>query len=455
MDELQFTPSTEVWTEVEKRIRKEKKRRRVIFWWLLPLLLAGGGAIYFFSNGKTIDKLAVENKKENPSINSDSNSQPTAPSSTLPADNNKTISERNELTNNNNLLPFNNRQSHNNNNREQANLEISVSPAGVKRKKEVVAPVEVMDTILEAEEKETSVVPPVQMGNENKIAEDKVVEEPKTQSPIKDSVVKANIEEQIVEPKIAEKKATNKKWTFGFSTEAGSSHTKWGSLFEGGLAMYDASPLTSAPGAGSGSYSPVYISAPESGLSMGLSFFAQKDLSKRLNIRASIQYNYLSTEIQTGARIDSTRQVYNAISDGLVINNYYRPSSNGSGGQAQDYTNKYHLAGLSVSIGWKFIHSEKFSLSWENGIGYSRLLSTNALHYDRDLRAYYQDFKPFRKSQIFFTSGLSAPIINKAKFNLAINPFLSYGLTPVLKESDGPNSHFLNYGVGLRFSFPR
>src|SRR5260221_13813806 len=44
MEELEFTPSGEVWKEVEYRIRKEKKKRRIFFW--LPLLsLALGGAI--------------------------------------------------------------------------------------------------------------------------------------------------------------------------------------------------------------------------------------------------------------------------------------------------------------------------------------------------------------------------------------------------------------------------
>ena len=110
---------------------------------------------------------------------------------------------------------------------------------------------------------------------------------------------------------------------------------------------------------------------------------------------------------------------------------------------------------MSITLGWKIINKEKFSLSWENGIGYNRLIATNALHFDRNLGAYYEDFDAFKKSQFIFTTGLSAPIIRKSKFELAINPFLSYGLSPILKGSNGPTSHFVNGGVGLRFSFPR
>ena len=52
MEELQLRPSAEVWTEVEKEIRKDKRKRRVIFWWLLPLLITGGLATWWLLPSK-------------------------------------------------------------------------------------------------------------------------------------------------------------------------------------------------------------------------------------------------------------------------------------------------------------------------------------------------------------------------------------------------------------------
>ncbi|HKB44053.1 MAG TPA: hypothetical protein VKC90_06680, partial [Chitinophagaceae bacterium] len=55
MEELEFTPSGEVWKEVEYRIRKEKKKRRFFFWLPLLSLALGGGitaAIWLTNNNE-------------------------------------------------------------------------------------------------------------------------------------------------------------------------------------------------------------------------------------------------------------------------------------------------------------------------------------------------------------------------------------------------------------------
>ena len=43
MNRLHLQPGTEVWEEVERRIRKKKRRRIIIFWFLLAGLFLGGG----------------------------------------------------------------------------------------------------------------------------------------------------------------------------------------------------------------------------------------------------------------------------------------------------------------------------------------------------------------------------------------------------------------------------
>ena len=53
MDELQLRPSTAVWEEVEKRIRKEKKRRRFILWmFFFGIILLGGTSWWIVSENK-------------------------------------------------------------------------------------------------------------------------------------------------------------------------------------------------------------------------------------------------------------------------------------------------------------------------------------------------------------------------------------------------------------------
>ncbi|HEX7846172.1 MAG TPA: hypothetical protein VF476_10265, partial [Chitinophagaceae bacterium] len=260
----------------------------------------------------------------------------------------------------------------------------------------------------------------------------------------------ANEEQKPTEQPVTKKET--KKWTVGFGINGGASNTRWGNLIGRGQQAFDATPLTSSPGTGT-SYSgpPIYIEAPKRGLSAGLEFFVQKEISNRLDLRAAVQYNYMSTHIKTGSKVDSTRLVSNSISNGVNVDNFYRGPSAGS---ADDYTNRYHFAGVSAMLSWKIVKGKKFNLSWENGLAVSRLLSTNALHYDKNLRAYYRDFGPFKKTQLFINSGLSVPVINKTGFTVAVNPFISYGMSSVLKDNTGMPSHYVNYGIGLRFLFP-
>ena len=196
---------------------------------------------------------------------------------------------------------------------------------------------------------------------------------------------------------------------------------------------------------------PILISSPEAGLSAGLDFYAEKSISKRLSVRAGIQYQYFSTHIRVGDKIENSRTVNNDLSS-VVVNSYYRADNYGSG--KQNYTNQYHFAGISGYLSWQFIKSKKFSLSWENGLAFNRLIYTNALLFDGSSRSYYQDSRAFRKTQLFFSTGLHVPLFNLGSVNVAASPYASFGITPVLKENSF-NTHFINYGMRLKFLFPR
>ncbi len=462
MDELKLAPSPEVWSEVEKQIRKDKKRRRIIFWWMIPLLLVGGGAIYMVTGSG--DKTSVaqkENSSPSAATNTISNEVATTPGNETPDPSTQTA------TNNNQPAAKNFQLNNSTPTGTTAQSTIEVINPGKTRKKTKPAVAESEISVLPTE----NIITQTDKGiNEKKevtsdtvadtvssIAGNNPVAEQSRPAEKNDTAVAVMPEEKkpdqtpVAETVTPAKQKTKKDWTLGFAFQAGSSNTRWGQLFSSAQANFDASPLTSAPGSGSSSNPPVYLHAPDNGFSMGFEVFAQKELSKRLAVRAAVNYNHLSTHIRIGNRVDSTRYVFNNMSNGVVVDNYYRNSTGGA--TDRNYTNNYHLAGLSATLSWKLIDKKTFSLSWENGIGVSRLLSTNALHYDRILKAYYKDFEPFRKTQVFISSGLSVPLVQKTKFTLALNPTISYGTSTVLKQSDGPAAHFINYGVGLRFSF--
>ena len=60
----------------------------------------------------------------------------------------------------------------------------------------------------------------------------------------------------------------------------------------------------------------------------------------------------------------------------------------GHSGSASDnkYDNKYHYISVPLSLQWQFAKH----FTWENQLTYSRLLSTNALHFDGATGSYYE-----------------------------------------------------------------
>jgi hypothetical protein len=470
MDELKFAPSAEVWTEVEKRIRKEKKRRRIIFWWLIPGLLLGGAAIYILNNNgeqKTIAKQEqVQSKQKEEKDNSN---QPQTNVTTTDNTVQTEITLPGEITAKKkaaDVLVEKDQPGFNQN----ATAEINVSKAATKKKAKakesrqtndllVVQDQQVLVTDAATKKKEQQQAV-IKADISEPVSEKTAINNKEVAVETKDSImVAAKEEKKSVEVKnivaeestVSAEKKDKKKWDIGFSLQAGSSNTLLGNLFGGAMENFNATPLTNTGNNGNYTGPPIYLEAPKRGFSAGIDLFAQKSISKKIDFRVGLEYDYLSTQIKTGNRIDSSRSVNNSISDGLTIANFYRPPG---GAGERSYTNRYQLLGFSATVSWKIISGKKFNVQWDNGIAVKQLISTNALHYDRTLQGYYQDFKPFRKTQWFINTGLTVPLITKEKFNLSISPFAQFGIRTVLKKGNEPGSHLINSGIALKFLFP-
>ncbi len=475
MEDLKFTPSAEVWTEVEKRIRKEKRRRRIIFWWLLPGLLLGGAAAFYYTQSKNDSPHIIQST--GPVSNEKDEPVPFTTAENKNDDDNKI--EKDEKT------PVERPGT--------VTIPVSVEPATAVKEKSIAAktkiaaplepavlPVPKKATVkqqLPAREKSLpdaekaaaitdaatnndlqNTEPPVQ-NNAATVAraeeEQKEVIAAKQEPAAADSAtktVKEEAKEEIVPESPANPvKKSKSKWQLGVGISGGGSNTLWGGLISNRAATFDASPSGQVGGGGSPAV-PVILKEPRSGFSWTVEAFAHRKISPRTHLRLGIQYNQLSTSINTGSRVDSNLQVFNNISDGAFVSNYYRPEITGM--PSRTYHNRYHFAGLYAGLDWAIINNKKFRLGWENGIRLTRLVATNALHYDRGRLAYYSDFEPFLKTQLFISSGFSVPLLQRKKMALSFHPSVSYGLTPVIKKNDGFNSHYIQYGAGLKYLFP-
>lgn len=476
LDELQLRPSPAVWTDVEKQIRKEKKRRRVIiFWWLLPLLLTGAGAGYYFTQVKsskptsatqlpTNQKNTAEDTEQNltrKSNNTQSNilqkeEQQSITGATTPSSTTTATKDEKKLDYQRQV------------GKDPGQLIVTSQSATLQKKKKNPAANTIADAKPIQEKEIVKVNAPTVTNPEypELLTSTEPYEKEKTSLSVTMDSVKVTApvdppkEVALNEPVTAQTnnpgpiKITRNKWQLGVEFRPGLSNTIDGPLFDGQKSMNLYSQPNSSPGNITSSVPfapPVLISSPERGFSAALEIFARKSLSKRWEFQGGLQYQYLSTYIEVGSHVASSRQLNNDMSAGIVVDNYYNAPNTGTGNNS--YTNQYHLLGISARMSWNIINKKKFLLSWDNGFTYGKLISTNALLFDPTSRSYYQDFNAFKKTQFSLNTGLTFPVWSNKAFTLAIHPFASYTLSPVLKEAER-NMQFVNYGVGFKFLLP-
>ncbi|HSU29265.1 MAG TPA: hypothetical protein VLJ68_12850 [Chitinophagaceae bacterium] len=446
MNELGLEPSEAVWLEVEKRIRPEKKRR-IIFWF--PLLVLGLGI--------TMGTIILTRNKQTKQIGSTELKKPgTKEPATDPATKIKTTSG-NQPTET--FADKNNQHTHIKdqpapdkmiakveNYPVRKKIETDLDKIPVSNKQSLREPV-VMAPEKQAVELSTETPSPQVLKNDP-VAKTETIKEVPVKT-VDSSVITKKDSALAVQPVVEKeqekpalpKKINQGKWKWGILVQAGSSGiVESARLFNRLLyADYFSSPSSSTGG-------PAFsqgVTSPAA--SFGGGVFMQRSISKSTGIRFNFLYSMLATKMYTGPRVDSSRIVTNSASQGLYVTNFYRPADTSG---IQSYKNRYHLAGVSADFSWKITKGKKFSLSWENSLGYYIMVSSNALYFDWNIPGYYKDSRLTKKQQVFLSTGLSAPL----SANFIINLFAEYGIGAVLKYGSTP-THFTNFGIRARL-FP-
>lgn len=239
-------------------------------------------------------------------------------------------------------------------------------------------------------------------------------------------------------------------WEFAIALKPGLSNVREGNIFEGGTHARD---VFASPNAGSGTnFAPFAVvppqQVPHETFSWGIELSAQKKISKRFMLLAGLEYTDLRSKINVGKHIDSAGSLFSSNTRG---GDYYQAP----GTVVRSYFNNYHLLGVRAGLSWTVFKSNKFGLRWENALVLQQLIASSGLHYDPIKGVYYRDFSPYRKTQVMGSTGFAIPLLSQQKLNLELLPAVSYGFTPLLKQSSNSPSHFINYSIGLRFLFPK
>lgn len=253
-------------------------------------------------------------------------------------------------------------------------------------------------------------------------------------------------------------KSKESKWQFGVNAEGGASGVSTDGLF-GFLEKETAVPdLAAAPNynyvGNSQAFAPQFPRPPvnrASSLSMGPSFsiggFVQRKLNSRLSLSAGIQYTNLSARQVVGNKINNNRTVNRAPSTSQLVESYYDANTTST---TNKYTNKYHFLELPVTLHAQLNEGKRLPFGVDVGFSASRLLSTNALHYDGIGGVYYKDDALFNKTQWAASAGFSVKLFNQSNYPLSLGPVMRYNMTPMLVKDFSTGQH--QWSVGLRAS---
>lgn len=467
MDELQFVPTEPVWQNIEKQIRNKKDRRRYILWLPLLFLILGGGVWWLATQDHTKNSVVaatsgktkitttgkIKTTQEKQVDLTDSKDQIHA------SGQDKEAGVKGPLEKQKNTVVPQNIQKKGLPEKDP----VSFSAVAAKKTKKQKAPGHfAVEPFVSSEKPAGNAEEKTALGNEvmqdNASANksfatpsptNKIDSSLKKSSAAKDSAVNykvAGTGADTAHAAIAEasKKQTSKgqKWQWGVIANAGiSGQAKNLGSFGEDKAMQD---VYAAPSSGQiNNGIPPSSPAPSpvtNNWAFSVGVRAKKEVTKRLAFSTGLQYQYYSSNIVVGPKVNSAGSFSRAAVDQFYLT---------SGTNIQNYHNQYHFIGLPVAIDWQMLRNSPLHL--HAGLSLQQLLNTNALVFDKTNRIYYPDENAFKKTQVFSDLGISYAVSNKGKTSLLLGPQLQYGITNLEKNTSG--KHLFSLGLTARLFF--
>jgi hypothetical protein len=205
---------------------------------------------------------------------------------------------------------------------------------------------------------------------------------------------------------------------------------------EKALSDYVSVPVQNNAGGGA----PLPPSPIQRGLYYALGIAANYELGAKGTISAGLQYQRLNTEIQVGTVGDS------ALSYLRMGTAYFN-----NDGRRTSYTNAFHF--LTLPLSYRHQLHKKAPVHLAVGLSLSRLLSTNALHYNPSGNIYYGDSSSMKKTTAGVFTSLTYELNLKKGTRLGFGPQFQYSLTPTSKSSATKPQHLYTFGLTSTLTF--
>jgi len=477
MEELKFSPSESVWSNLEKEITKDKSRKKPLLWFAFFLVTALAGSFYFLlTPGYNYDNThnnSNTGKKQSTEISLQKEKLQSAAGNDHPVSMNE--KKTNQVKTNTSLSAkpgeISNSLSVKNKKDTKAVIEKNIRTGNqIKQEKETLEQENVLAKNMLAKNKKGSIknIAPVDQNNpiddllqKDMVADiesiaqkkhDYINDTVRTRDADAGSTIVAGKPAGLIQKslnsdtasagtaKVENKKSKNKEpWKIGFTGGAGISSV-YESLFKTG-AIADPVPYSTSISTPGISFTPSSIKA---GLSFSAGFFVEKAISKKLFFSAGLTYHYYSTQIQTGDKVDSFITL-NTSNAQFSTRGYYRQ------GETQSYTNHYHLLELPVAVAYRFNRNKNFPLFWEAGVSLAELIGSDAVHFDRQSGAYFKDNKLLNKTQFNIMTALMIGFHPGGHLYFQAGPQVQYGITNLLSASVGGKQHLFFGGIKIVF----
>jgi hypothetical protein len=481
MDDLKMRPSEAVWAEVEKNLRREKRRRRTLIWLpILGVLLTAGGYFIYSGTGKPNDGSLVNNpsaeKAVAPSVADAQTSAPaTEPASSSTVKNNESLSKNSTPSGKGEKAasivaqptPSIDQPVAAEKNKARVNKLSKTSSAKTiivtgDSEPDRTARNKINRNTQATKEPTQKIIVTNKDSARTQIDSNAVVENrlrPATPFNIDRSYYAIKIKDDIVTAPVlandiafkrpsAKKYPVASKWQWGVTAGGGVSNISEGSLFEL-LKSVRVEDLTNA-GPSYNGIPPAPAPEPsaiEPGILYSAGAFVQKDISKRLTLSAGLQYSHWSVNTRVGRRDNSLRSVNTSNFDQQLVGYSYSANLG-----LRDYTNYYHFVELPVMLSYRFNRSRRTPLVLDGGLSLSRLVYTNALHFDGISRVYYENDDFFNKLQAGLNAGLKIGFLQYSKHPIWVGPNLRYFASGLIKSDIAPagSQHLWSFGINAK-----
>jgi hypothetical protein len=436
MEELSFSPSESVWTNVQKDLQKDKKRRVPLGWIFLCAGLILGG-IYFAFVGKSgsPEKIAVSKTFESPAVHpvnpvyttktNNSRSPDGSASAVLPPAEGK-MKSRGQSMQAGSTLPsekgpasaaFNDHRFKS----IQDNIVADELEAGHNAEKNSAGPPGGRD----------------QQENAGSMAAQK------TQSNIAQLKQPAPPETAKTEVKLDKQH----RWKFGFSGSAGISNVfqtvtaqkAVTSPFYNPSIYYNSNNTTSRVLGAAPPPPPHSPSTEQAGFSFAAGGFVQRSITRKIYFTLGLNYHYYSSSIQTGNKVNLNN--FSAFASAAINPAYLYGSS-------YTHMNRYHFLELPVSLGYKIIQSRKHPVTMDAGLSFSRVLGSDALYYNESTGTYMKNNGILNKVQVMANSALMVGFVRQ-KMLIQLGPQVQYGVSTLLTSPSGNKEHLFFGGIKI------